>query len=413
MLLARGTLVHTLGCLWKQLRKTAHFPTVTEIKKIEEFEVPFQGHNDEVSFEIKPFIKHKLETDPCTTVKLNREDGLKMYKQMNIIRKLELAAAQLYQDKKIRGFCHLYTGQEGVAVGIKSAMREQDTVISSYRAHGWHYLMSDSAVSLMSELTGKVTGCSRGKGGSMHLYAKNFFGGNGIVGAQVPLGTGIALYHKLQNTGGVSFTVYGDGAANQGQVFESFNMAKLWNLPVVFVCENNHYGMGTSEERSSADIEYYRRGDYIPGIKVDGMDVLAVRECAAFGIAHCLEGKGPIILEMDTYRYHGHSMSDPGTAYRTRDEVSLVRKNKDPITILKNRMVSTNLSSDEDFKTIDNEVKVLLEDVITKAKGDPEPTCDEFAIDIYQMNCQDSIRGCVPNEVFLSEETSLHERAIL
>uniref|UniRef100_A0A0A9XQ64 Putative pyruvate dehydrogenase E1 component subunit alpha, mitochondrial n=1 Tax=Lygus hesperus TaxID=30085 RepID=A0A0A9XQ64_LYGHE len=247
MQLARNTFVQhsklkreRLACRRSQLCRTSYFQTVTETKKIKDNEQPFQGTTDEVSIEIEPFLKHKLITAPSTTVKLNRADGLKMYKQMNIIRKLELAAAQLYKDKKIRGFCHLYTGQEGVAVGIKTAMREQDTVISSYRAHGWHYLMSDSAVSLMSELTGKVTGCCRGKGGSMHLYAKNFFGGNGIVGAQVPLGTGIALYHKLQNTGGVSFTVYGDGAANQGQVFESFNMAKLWNLPVVFVCENNH-----------------------------------------------------------------------------------------------------------------------------------------------------------------------------
>ena len=207
-------------------------------------------------------------------------------------------------------------GQEAVCVGITAGIRGQDTVITSYRAHGFAHMMGVSVLGVLAELTGRKSGCVRGKGGSMHMYAPNFYGGNGIVGAQVPLGAGLAFAHKYKGDGGVSFALYGDGAAQQGQVFESYNIAKLWDLPVVFICENNHYGMGTSQERSSASQSFFTKGDYIPGILVDGMDIISVREATKFAIDYCGSGKGPLVYEIATYRYHGHSMSDPGTSYR-------------------------------------------------------------------------------------------------
>lgn len=233
---------------------------------------------------------------------------------------------------------------------MKAAMRPQDAVISAYRVHGWSYLMGVSTHAVLAELAGKAGGCSRGKGGSMHMYAPNFYGGNGIVGAQVPLGAGIAFALDYQGKKGVCFTLYGDGAANQGQAFEAYNMAKLWNIPVIFVCENNGYGMGTSADRSSASTSYYTRGDYIPGIFVDGMDILTVREASRFAIEHCMSGKGPLILETATYRYSGHSMSDPGTSYRTREEIQEVRQTKDPITSFKEKILSSNLVTQEEIK---------------------------------------------------------------
>lgn len=246
---------------------------------------------------------HNLETGPSTHVTLTRDEALTYYEEMFTVRRLETAASSLYKDKIVRGFCHLYSGQEACAVGMKAAMRADDSVITAYRCHGWTYLLGVPILQVLSELTGRQTGCSRGKGGSMHMYGKNFYGGNGIVGAQVPLGVGIALAAKYLNKKAVCISLYGDGAANQGQVFEVYNMAKLWNIPCIFVCENNGYGMGTSAERASANVDYYKRGDYVPGIWVDGMDVLAVREATRFAIDHCDSGKGPILLETATYRY--------------------------------------------------------------------------------------------------------------
>lgn len=251
---------------------------------------------------IQDFKLHKLETGPSTHVCLTRDDALKYYEEMFTIRRLETAASSLYKDKIVRGFCHLYSGQEACAVGMKAAMRPDDSVITAYRCHGWTWLLGVPLQQVLSELTGRQSGCSRGKGGSMHMYGKNFYGGNGIVGAQIPLGVGIALAAKYQDKKAVCVALYGDGAANQGQVFEVYNMAKLWNVPCIFVCENNGYGMGTSAERASASVDYYKRGDYVPGIWVDGMDVLAVREATRFAIEHCDSGKGPIVLETATYR---------------------------------------------------------------------------------------------------------------
>ncbi|KAF9796190.1 hypothetical protein SFRURICE_010199 [Spodoptera frugiperda] len=351
----------------------------------------------EASFEIKPYKLHKLEKGPATTATLTSEDALKLYEQLAILRRIETASGNLYREKIIRGFCHLYSGQEAVAVGMRAAMRDVDTVITAYRCHGWTYLMGASVLGVLSELTGRRTGVSRGKGGSMHLYAKNFYGGNGIVGAQVPLGAGIGFAHKYKGDGGVNFALYGDGAANQGQLYEAYNMAKLWDLPCVFVCENNGYGMGTSMERSSASTDYYSRGDYIPGIWVDGMDVLATREATKFCIDWCTSGKGPLVMEMETYRYSGHSMSDPGTSYRTRDEIQEVRQTRDPITSYKDKILSNELATPDQLKEIDAKVRQEVDDATKQAKVEPEIGVEELAGDIY-VDCVDPvIRGVIPS----------------
>ncbi|KAJ8720985.1 hypothetical protein PYW08_006450 [Mythimna loreyi] len=351
----------------------------------------------QASFEIKPYKLHKLDKGPATTATLTSEDALKLYEQLAVIRRIETASGNLYREKIIRGFCHLYSGQEAVAVGMRAAMRDCDSVITAYRCHGWTHLMGASVAGVLCELTGRKTGVSRGKGGSMHLYARNFYGGNGIVGAQAPLGAGVAFKHKYSGDGGVNFALYGDGAANQGQLFEAYNMAKLWDLPVVFVCENNGYGMGTSMDRSSASTDYYSRGDYIPGIWVDGMDVLAAREATRFCIEYCTSGKGPLVMEMETYRYSGHSMSDPGTSYRTRDEIQEVRQTRDPITSFKEKLLSNELATPDQLKEIDSKVREVVDEATKLAKTDVEIGTEELSADIY-ADCQEPlIRGILPN----------------
>ncbi|XP_075215852.1 putative pyruvate dehydrogenase E1 component subunit alpha, mitochondrial isoform X2 [Lycorma delicatula] len=349
----------------------------------------------EVTFETKPFKLHKLESGPSTTVTVTKKDAMKYIKHLLLIRRLETAAGNLYKEKVIRGFCHLYSGQEAIGVGINAAMRPQDSIISGYRVHGWSYLMGASPQQVLAELCGVKSGVVRGKGGSMHMYTKNFYGGNGIVGAQVPLGAGVAFAAKYLGSDGVCFSLYGDGASNQGQVFEAFNISKLWDIPCVFVCENNGYGMGTSAERSSASTNYYSRGDYIPGIWVDGMDVLAVREAAEFAIKHCAE-KGPIILEMVTYRYSGHSMSDPGTSYRTRDEIQVVRQTRDPITSFKERLTGSELLTNEEIKEIETDVKKVIDEAIKQAKSDKEIGLDELTADICYNFLEKNIRNVLP-----------------
>lgn len=350
----------------------------------------------EATFETKPYRLHKLDDGPSTSVTLTKEDALKYYTQLHTIRRMETSAGNLYKEKIIRGFCHLYSGQEAVAVGMKAALRPHDSVITAYRAHGWTYLMGVDHLGVLAELTGRQNGCARGKGGSMHMYTKNFYGGNGIVGAQVPLGVGIAFAQKYQGTDGICVALYGDGAANQGQVFEVFNMAKLWDVPCIFVCENNGYGMGTSAERASANTSYYTRGDYVPGIWVDGMDVLAVREATKYAVQHCTSGKGPIVLEAATYRYSGHSMSDPGTSYRTRDEIQEVRQTRDPITSFKEKITSTNLISPEDLKKLEGEIRAAVDEATKKAKVDKEIGVEELTADIYTNNLEGKIRNILP-----------------
>uniref|UniRef100_A0A7I4Y152 Pyruvate dehydrogenase E1 component subunit alpha n=1 Tax=Haemonchus contortus TaxID=6289 RepID=A0A7I4Y152_HAECO len=349
--------------------------------------------NGEVEFHTKGYKLHKLDQGPKETVTLNRDDALRFYRQMQLIRRMESAASNLYKEKKIRGFCHLYSGQEACAVGTKAAMDDGDAVITAYRCHGWTLLQGATVTEVLSELTGKSTGVVYGKGGSMHMYQKNFYGGNGIVGAQQPLGTGIAFAMKYRKQKNICITLYGDGAANQGQLFESTNMAYLWNLPVVYICENNGFGMGTQAERSSASTDYYMRGDYVPGVWVDGMDVLAVREAIRWAKEYCNAGKGPLVLELATYRYHGHSMSDPGTSYRTREEIQEVRKTRDPITGFKDRIITSGLAKEDDLKAIDKEVRKEVDDAVKVANTAPLMPDEGVYTDIYHNTPPMVIRG--------------------
>lgn len=353
---------------------------------------------EEATFELNaPFKQHRIDDEIATTVTLTRNEALKYYNEMLTMRRMETAAGNLYKEKAIRGFCHLYSGQEAVAVGMVAALDPKDAVITAYRAHGWTYLKGIAPLGVLAELTGRSSGCARGKGGSMHMYAENFYGGNGIVGAQVPLGAGIAFALKYLGTDNVCLALYGDGAANQGQVFEAYNLAKLWDLPCIFICENNGYGMGTSAERAAASTDYYSRGDFIPGLWVDAMDVLAVREIMKFATAYCRSGRGPLVLEAATYRYHGHSMSDPGTSYRTRDEVQEVRQRRDPITSFKDRILGANLVTAADLKEIEQGVKTEINEAVKRSKADPEIPLDDLYTDVYhQMPENFVIRGCDP-----------------
>ena len=307
-----------------------------------------------------------------------------MYTKMLLIRRFEEKAGQLYGMGQIGGFCHLYIGQEAVVVGIQSAQIEGDSIVTSYRDHGHMIACDMDPRGVMAELTGRKDGYSKGKGGSMHMFSreKGFFGGHGIVAAQVPIGTGLAFSHKYNETNNVCITYFGDGAANQGQVYESYNIASLWKLPVIFVIENNKYGMGTSVNRSSAGENLSDRGNAY-GIKseiVDGMDIIAVRDSAIRAMDYCRSGKGPYILEMKTYRYRGHSMSDPAK-YRTRDEVEKIRKNSDPIENIKELLAKNGLNEDE-IKNIDSEIKVIIADAAKFAQESPEPSVEELYTDI-------------------------------
>ncbi|XP_041750197.1 pyruvate dehydrogenase E1 component subunit alpha, mitochondrial isoform X2 [Coregonus clupeaformis] len=350
----------------------------------------------EATFDIKKVDLHRLEEGPPLTATLTREEGLKYYRTMQTIRRMELKADQLYKQKIIRGFCHLYDGQEACAVGIEGGITLSDHLITAYRAHGYTLTRGGTVREIMAELTGRRGGIAKGKGGSMHMYTKNFYGGNGIVGAQVPLGAGVALACKYLGNDQLCVSLYGDGAANQGQIFETYNMSSLWKLPIIFICENNQYGMGTSVERSAASTEYYKRGDYIPGLRVDGMDVLCVREATKFAADHCRSGKGPILMELQTYRYHGHSMSDPGVSYRTREEIQEVRSKSDPISMLKDRMLSNNMASIEELKEIDIAVRKEIEDAAQFATTDPEPPLDDLCSHIFANDQPFEVRGATP-----------------
>jgi pyruvate dehydrogenase E1 component alpha subunit len=305
---------------------------------------------------------------------------------MLLIRRFEERAGQLYGMGLIGGFCHLYIGQEAIAVGVQTIKEQGDQVITGYRDHGHMLACGMDPREVMAELTGRAGGSSKGKGGSMHMFstAADFYGGHGIVGAQVSLGTGLALANHYKDNKKVSFTYFGDGAANQGQVYESFNMAQLWNLPVVYVIENNQYAMGTSIERSSSETRLYKRGASfrIPGEEVDGMDVLAVKAAAQKAADHARSGKGPYILEMKTYRYRGHSMSDPAK-YRTRDEVDEVRKTRDPIDHLQELLGKKGWADEAALKAIDADVKKIVADAAEFARTSPEPDPSELYTDVY------------------------------
>ena len=317
---------------------------------------------------------------------VSKEELLEYYREMLLIRRFEEKAGQLYGMGLIGGFCHLYIGQEAVVVGLEATAKDGDQRITSYRDHGHMLACGMDPKGVMAELTGREGGLSKGKGGSMHMFSKEkeFYGGHGIVGAQVPLGAGLAFANKYRGNDNVSFTYFGDGSANQGQVYETFNMAALWQLPVVFVIENNQYAMGTSQKRSTSTPDIYTRGEAfgIPGEAVDGMDVLAVKAAGEKATAHCRAGKGPYILEVKTYRYRGHSMSDPAK-YRTREEVQKVRETSDAIEHVRQLLVQGNHASEDDLKAIDKDIKAVVNEAAEFSKTSPEPALDELWTDIY------------------------------
>ncbi len=317
--------------------------------------------------------------------KASKEELLELYERMLLIRRFEEKAGQLYGLGLIGGFCHLYIGQEAVAVGIQSTLEGgKDSVITGYRDHGHMLAYGIDPNVIMAELTGRGEGISRGKGGSMHMFSTEhaFYGGHGIVGAQVSLGAGLAFGHQYREDGGICAAYFGDGAANQGQVYESFNMASLWNLPILFIIENNQYAMGTSVSRSSAETEFYRRGTAfrIPGMKVNGMDVLEVRQATEIAAKHIREGNGPVLMELNTYRYRGHSMSDPAK-YRTREEVQGVREKSDPIEGLKVDLMEAGVSEDQ-LKEIDKGIRAKVGEAADFAESSPEPDPSELYTDV-------------------------------
>ncbi|RDE05181.1 pyruvate dehydrogenase (acetyl-transferring) E1 component subunit alpha [Sphingomonas aracearum] len=332
-----------------------------------------------------PPVPNRERPNEPAPFQATKEELLDFYQHMLLIRRFEEKAGQLYGLGFIGGFCHLYIGQEAVAVGLQSALDgEKDSVITGYRDHGHMLAYGIDPKVIMAELTGRAAGISKGKGGSMHMFSTEhkFYGGHGIVGAQVSLGTGLAFKHKYSNDGGVCLAYFGDGAANQGQVYESFNMAELWKLPIIYVIENNQYAMGTSVNRASAEDQLYRRGESfrIPGIQVDGMDVLACRGAAEEALAWVRAGKGPIILEMKTYRYRGHSMSDPAK-YRSRDEVQAVRDKSDPIEHVKRLLEEQGVKEDE-LKSVEQAIRKQVNEAADFAEQTPEPEAGELYTDI-------------------------------
>ncbi|WP_180897175.1 pyruvate dehydrogenase (acetyl-transferring) E1 component subunit alpha [Martelella soudanensis] len=331
--------------------------------------------------------KTSKKQDSPKIAEFDREQELHALREMLMIRRFEEKAGQLYGMGFIGGFCHLYIGQEAVVVGMQMALKDGDEIITSYRDHGHMLATGMEARGVMAELTGRRSGYSKGKGGSMHMFSKEkaFYGGHGIVGAQVPLGTGLAFANRYREDDKVAVVYYGDGAANQGQVYESFNMAELWKLPVVYVVENNRYAMGTSVSRSSAETDFSKRGASfnIPGKQVDGMDVRAVKAAAEEAESFAREGNGPFILEMMTYRYRGHSMSDPAK-YRSKDEVQKMRAEHDPIEQVRKRLLDKEWATEDELKAIDKDVRSIISDAADFAQTDPEPDASELYTDILR-----------------------------
>ena len=317
---------------------------------------------------------------------VSKDELLSYYHDMLLIRRFEEKAGQLYGMGLIGGFCHLYIGQEAVVVGLEAAAKEGDKRVTSYRDHGHMLACGMDPKGVMAELTGREGGYSKGKGGSMHMFSKekHFYGGHGIVAAQVPIGAGLAFSDKYKGNDNVTFTYFGDGAANQGQVYETYNMAELWDLPVVFVIENNQYAMGTSTKRSTKSPSFWKRGEAygIEGEEVDGMDVLAVRDAGMRAVEYCRSGKGPYILEIKTYRYRGHSMSDPAK-YRTRDEVQEMREKRDAIEMVRQMLLTGGHASEDDLKAVDKGIKEVVNAAADFAKESPEPNESELWTDVY------------------------------
>ncbi|CAI5498567.1 unnamed protein product [Closterium sp. Naga37s-1] len=345
---------------------------------------------------------------PPPLVRTTPRELLRLFRDMTVIRRAEIVSDLLFKERAVRGFCHLYDGQEAVAVGMEAAMAPHDALITAYRDHGFFLSRGGSLQELFAELMGRRDGCAHGKGGSMHLYgvARGFYGGWGIVGTSPPLGAGLALGQKLagRQGGGVTAAVYGDGAANQGQVYEAMNMAALWRLPVVFVVENNHYGMGTSERRASAQTSFFDRVNYIPGlldpylsgpycpcmhacmsVQVDGMDVLAVKQAMEYAKQHAI-AKGPMVLEMDTYRYHGHSMSDPGSSYRQRTEIQQTRRARDPIERVRRLILEHKVESEEGLRQADKRVRAEVDAAVKAARDAAAPRDEELWQRVYKLD---------------------------
>ena len=317
---------------------------------------------------------------------VSAQELTQFYRDMLLIRRFEEKAGQLYGMGLIGGFCHLYIGQEAVVVGLEAAAEDGDKRLTSYRDHGHMLACGMDPGGVMAELTGRTGGYSKGKGGSMHMFSRDrhFYGGHGIVGAQVPIGAGLSFADQYLENGRVTFTYFGDGAANQGQVYETFNMAAIWDLPCIFVIENNQYAMGTSQKRSTSTPDIFTRGEAfgIPGQAVDGMDVLAVKAAGEKAVKHCRAGKGPYILEVKTYRYRGHSMSDPAK-YRTREEVQKMREERDAIEHVRDMLLTGKHATEEELKAIDKDIKAVVNTAADFSRESPEPAADELWTDIY------------------------------
>ncbi|KAF8897305.1 dehydrogenase E1 component-domain-containing protein [Infundibulicybe gibba] len=356
---------------------------------------PFTVKLHEDSFSSYQCEKPELE------VEVTKDELLTMYREMQTMRRMEMAADALYKAKLIRGFCHLAIGQEAVSVGLEHGITPADRVITAYRCHPFAVMRGGTIKGVIGELLGRQIGMSNGKGGSMHIFTPSFFGGNGIVGAQVPVGAGLAFAQKYMEQKTATFALYGDGASNQGQVFEAFNMAKLWNLPAIFICENNKYGMGTPAERSSSNTEYFTRGDKIPGLQVNGMDIIATQQAVKYARKWAVDDeKGPLLLEFVTYRYGGHSMSDPGTTYRTREEVQRMRSTQDPIRGLQKYIEEWGLATEQELKQIDKNAKAEVDEAVEEAKASPEPLLKDLWSDIYYKGTEPpSMRGREREEV--------------
>ncbi|KAL4466823.1 hypothetical protein ABPG74_010420 [Tetrahymena malaccensis] len=351
-------------------------------------------------YQTKMLDGFKMPTQSTAT----KEELLKLYKDMNVMRKIELACDKLYKQREIRGFCHLYDGQEAVISGIEAACNHEDALITAYRCHCHAYTRGDTPHQIIAELMGRKTGSTGGKGGSMHFYRKktHFYGGHGIVGAQVPMGAGLAFALKYQKKPNVSVTMYGDGAANQGQIAEAANMAGLWNLPCLFVCENNLYGMGTSTARASHNTDFYTRGDKIPGIRMDGNNYFHVKEGFKFAKQYAIE-HGPLFIELRTYRYHGHSMSDSGTTYRTQDEIKEFRQKKDCIQFIANTILQNNFATQEQLEAIQDETREIVDKAVEQALKDPLPDDHELHTDVYINNDKYYIRGIEYDQGYFPE----------
>ncbi|KDN52692.1 putative PDA1-pyruvate dehydrogenase alpha chain precursor [Tilletiaria anomala UBC 951] len=364
-----------------------------------------ESQSDAFKVQLSPdsFKEYRLDGyggGPALEYETSKEKLVWMYESMVKMRRMEMAADSLYKQKLIRGFCHLAIGQEAVAIGMEASMKAEDKLITAYRCHPFTVMRGGSIKSVIAELFGREAGISKGKGGSMHMFTPTFFGGNGIVGAQVPVGAGLAFAQKYNGDKNAVFAMYGDGASNQGQVFEAYNMAKLWNLPCVFICENNKYGMGTPAERSSMNTSYYTRGDVIPGLQVNAMDVLAVAAATKFASEFTLSDKGPLVMELVTYRYGGHSLSDPGTTYRTRDEIQAMRSSSDPIQGLKSKILEWGVIDESSLKKIDKAAKEEVDQAVEEAKKSDWPAEKTLWDDIYYPGSEPAyMRGREREEV--------------